>query len=337
MPTIHSARNLRPQRSRTLAPIRPNAGIEVAYRRKLQTLIDQMATSVVHWVKTVYRANEPVMALDAGLITTKAVQTPGGRRYQVLVDGKPLRSASGKPRLFKTDQAAMTAGFRAPIAPAPIVAAAARAPLPAAELQEAINALAVRWQGEFDKASTDLARYFATATRKRTDRALQAALDKSGITVNFRLTPAARDILKATVEQNVQLIRTIPQQYLAGVQGDVMRSVQTGRDIGQLAKSLQQKYGVTKRRAAFIARDQNAKATSAIQKARQLELGLNQGIWMHSSGGKEPRPTHVGNDGKVFDLATGWYDPDPKVRQRIMPGELPNCRCVWRAVIPGFD
>jgi SPP1 gp7 family putative phage head morphogenesis protein len=230
----------------------------------------------------------------------------------------------------------MKAGYSAPASPAGLSGAAAgvRKPLPAAELQKAINDLAVRWQGEFNSASRDLARYFATAVNRRTDRALQAALDKSGITVNFRMTAATRDVVKATVEQNVQLIRTIPQQYLAGVQGDVMRSVQTGRDIGALAKDLQQKYGVTKRRAAFIARDQNNKATSAIQKTRQIELGLDRGVWMHSTGGKTPRPKHVRADGVEFDLKKGLKVGDDG--GWVMPGEEPNCRCVWRAVVPGF-
>ncbi len=321
------------RRKRTLAAVRPNAGIQAAYRRKLEALIDEMATSVAHWVQRVYRSNEPEIAMDAGLVTTKAVQTPGGRRWQALVDGKPLLSAGGKPRVFKTQAAAMKAGFKAPALPA--TALAVRRPtLPAAELQKAIDELADRWLARFDEAAPDLARYFATATRRRSDAQLMAALDKSGITVNFKMTPAVRDVARATVEQNVQLIRTIPQQYLAGVQGDVMRSVQTGRDIGQLAKSLQQKYGVTKRRAAFIARDQNNKATSAIQKARQLDLGLDRGVWMHSTGGKTPRPKHVRADGEEFDLQKGMKVGDDG--GWVMPGEEPNCRCVWRAVIPGF-
>lgn len=323
----------RKRRRAVLPAVRPNVGIEAAYRRKLEALVDEMATSVAHWVKTVYRANEPEMAMDAGLVTVKSTSTPGGRRYQALVDGKPLLSAGGKPRLFKTQATALKAGYASPIVPAGLPKVP-KPGLPAADLQKAIDELAVRWQGRFDAASQDLARYFARSASQRSDAALQAALDKAGITVNFRMTAATRDVLKATVEQNVQLIKTIPQQYLAGVQGDVMRSVQTGRDIGDLAKSLQEKYGVTRRRAAFIAKDQNNKATSAIQKARQSELGLDRGVWMHSSGGKTPRPKHVAADGTEFDLRKGLKVGDDG--GWVMPGEEPNCRCVWRAVIPGF-
>ena len=41
-----------------------------------------------------------------------------------------------------------------------------------------------------------------------------------------------------------------------------MRGVRTGRDVGQVAKDLQGRLGVTKRRAPFIALDQNNKNTS---------------------------------------------------------------------------
>lgn len=196
---------------------------------------------------------------------------------------------------------------------------------PAKALQREMDKLAKRWGRRFDDAAPELARWFAQQARNRSDRALREILKRAGWTVDFRMTRAMRDVLAATVEANVQLIKTIPQQYLADVQGMVMRSVQTGRDLGPLAKEMRQRYGLTKKRAALIARDQNNKCTSALQKVRQTELGIEQGVWLHSHAGKEPRPTHLANHGKKFNIAEGWFDPDPRVRRRIMPGELINC------------
>jgi len=65
-------------------------------------------------------------------------------------------------------------------------------------------------------------------------------------------------------------------------------------------------------------------------------LGIEQAVWLHSGGGKRKRPTHVANSGKRFNVAEGWFDPDPKVRRHIHPGELINCRCVCRPVVKGF-
>ena len=152
------------------------------------------------------------------------------------------------------------------------------------------------------------------------------------------MTPVQRDILQATIQSNVELIKSIPAQYLTQVQGSVMRSVQTGRDLGTLAKELQEHYGVTKRRAAFIARSQNNLATASMtRESRQTELGITEAIWTHSGGGKHPRPSHLaaGRSKTKYDVKTGWYDPE--VGKNIWPGELPNCRCVSRAVVKGFS
>jgi SPP1 gp7 family putative phage head morphogenesis protein len=257
---------------KVLTPVRPNVGIEVAYRKKLQALIAEMDNSVVYWLRAAYRANEPVMAQDR---------------------------------------------------------------TPADELRDAIRKLAKRWQKNFDEAAPALAEYFAKSVAARSSGALKAILKKAGFAVEFKMTRAMRDIMAATVSQQVSLIKSIPSRYFTNIEGLVMRSVQTGRDLGQLTKDLQEQFGVTHRRAAFIARDQNNKATASMTRARQDELGLNEAIWVHSGGGKHPRPTHVAMHGKKYDVNKGMWDS--AVNRWIFPGEEINCRCISRSIIPGFS
>lgn len=207
--------------------------------------------------------------------------------------------------------------------------------LPANELKRTIRELVRRWQKNFDQASLELAEYFARDVLMRTDTALASILRRGGFSVKFKMTREMRDVFNATRAQNVALIKSIPQQYLKNVEGAVMRSVQTGRDLGSLAKELEKNYGVTKRRAAFIARSQNNLATASMNRARQTELGITKAKWRHSGGGKTKRPTHVANNGKLYDVKKGWYDPHEK--KWILPGELPNCRCVSISVIAGFS
>jgi SPP1 gp7 family putative phage head morphogenesis protein len=116
-----------------------------------------------------------------------------------------------------------------------------------------------------------------------------------------------------------------------------MRSVQTGRDLGQLTKDLQEQFGVTKRRAALIARDRNNKATASMTRVRQVQVGITEAIWVHSGGGKHPRPTHVkaGRDKQRYQVSEGWLDP--AVGRNIFPGELVNCRCVSKPLITGLS
>ena len=195
--------------------------------------------------------------------------------------------------------------------------------------------MARRWQARFDEASERLAEYFSTAIEQRSSTAMRKILADGGWTVRFTLTPAMRDVFQATVNQNISLIRSIPQEYLADVEGMVQRSVQTGRDLGKLSSDLQAKYGVTRRRAALIARDQNNKATSAFTRVRQQELGIEKAIWMHSHAGEKPRPTHVKMDGEEFEIKKGMYDRDEG--EYVWPGQLINCRCTSRPVVEGFS
>lgn len=207
---------------------------------------------------------------------------------------------------------------------------------PAEILAKELERLGRQWRKRFDEGAEEMARHFAKRTWRRSDDALRGILRRANFSVKFEMTPAMRDVFEATVQENVSLIRSIPEQYHTQVEGAVMRSVAAGRDLASLARELEERYHVARDRAVLIARDQNNKATASLQRARQTDLGLKQGIWLHSHGGKVPRKTHLANHGKTFSIAEGWFDPDPKVRRRIMPGELINCRCVWRPVVPGL-
>ena len=206
---------------------------------------------------------------------------------------------------------------------------------PAAILRAAIRRLTRRWQTKFDGAAKKLGAYFAKAVSDRSDAVLKTILKDAGISIEWTMTAAQNDILQATIAQQVGLIKSIPQQYLGKVEGMVMRSVQTGRDLGQLAKDLEGELGVTKRRAAFIARSQNNIATASLTRARQIEIGVDKAVWVHSGGGRTQRPEHVkaGRDKLQYDVAKGAFLEGVWT----WPGVQPNCRCVSRSVIQGFS
>lgn len=206
---------------------------------------------------------------------------------------------------------------------------------PAAALRATMARLATKWERRFSVFADLWSRKFSRKAFAGADRALAVALKKAGFTVKFQMTKAANDTLQATIGEQVGLIKSIPAEYLTDVQGSVMRSVQAGRDLGTLTAEIQQKYGIADRRAATIARDQNNKATATITRVRQQELGITEAVWLHSAGGKVPRPTHVANSGKRYVIAEGWLDP--AINKRIWPGTEVNCRCVSKAVIPGLD
>ncbi len=262
------------QNDKILRPVLPNAGLRVAYQKKIDRLIDEMHASVTYWLTAAFRANEPLIAQDES---------------------------------------------------------------PATALRAAIRRLTKRWLARFDDAAPELAKYFATAVSERSDATLRKILKDGGFSVEFKMTAAQRDVLNATIGENVSLIKSIPQRYLSQVEQSVMRSVQAGRDLGALSKELREHFGVTKRRAALLSLDQNNKATAALTRARQIETGITEAVWVHSGGGKHPRESHVkaGRDKQRYDVREGWLDPE--VGKRIFPGELISCRCVCRSVVRGFS
>lgn len=309
---------------KVLRPVHPNAGIAADYRRKLDAMIAEMQRSYVYFLTARYRENEDriKIAMDG--------ERNRWARYVDPVDMRPL---------FRCDPTTVSDPLLAldtrPLPPGEwIIAMDAN---PARELAAELKRLGRRWQKRFDEAAPKVARWFSTAASVRSRRSLMKILKDAGIAVDFTMTRGMRDVLDATVQENVSLIRSIAQKYHTEVEGMVMRSVTAGRDQASLVEDLEKRFAITRRRAALIARDQNNKATAVFTRVRQQEVGIEEAIWLHSHGGHEPRPTHLANSGKRYKVAEGWFDPDPKVRRHIWPGELINCRCVPKSVVKGFS
>lgn len=206
---------------------------------------------------------------------------------------------------------------------------------PSLLLRSALRRWGGLWVSKFDKLSLDLGQEFAKRAFGLTQRQMKAALKDAGFTVKFTASPGVQAAYQAVVAEQVNLIKSIPQQYLKDVESKVWNSVMKGADMHALSVDLRKTYGVTRDRAATIARDQNHKAKAIIEKTRREELGITHAIWIHSAGGKTPRRTHVDMHGKPYPIAQGMWDPDQKAY--VMPGELINCRCVSKAVVNALE
>ncbi|MFT8958307.1 MAG: phage minor head protein [Gluconobacter oxydans] len=205
------------------------------------------------------------------------------------------------------------------------------------ELQKVMNRLTARWRRLFDDRARKMAEMQSRRWQKHSDVSLMDRLKQAGFAMKVRPSKAVTDTLDGVVNENVGLSRSIAEQHLTEVSGMVQRSVMAGRDLETLTKDLKERYGITQRRAAFIARDQNNKATSFITRTRQIEMGMTEAIWCHSSAGKHPRPKHVeaGRKRLRYDIRKGAdVDGDGRL---IFPGEEPNCRCTSQVIIPGVD
>lgn len=206
-----------------------------------------------------------------------------------------------------------------------------------------INALTSKFSQLFDKKSKSLAERMIEGAAKISKSALHSSLKQlsGGLSLKTGVVPEGmEDVAKASVEENVSLIKSIPQQYFKDITGSVMRSITTGRGLADLTPELQKYEGQTKRRARNIALDQTRKAYNSINKQRMQAVGVTQFEWVHSGGGQKPRESHLKMNGMIFNFATLYKEQEaigiPKDDQGI-PGEAINCRCTMIPVIKFED
>lgn len=211
------------------------------------------------------------------------------------------------------------------------------APSMAAQARILTNALAAKFTAFFDRLAAPTANAFVAGVDKHAKSNLHQSL--SGLSGGLSLktsviTGHTREVLKASVAENIALIKSIPREYFPKLQGAVMRSITTGQGVKTVLEAVQRTGQVTKRRAALIARDQTSKTTTALNASRMAALNVRKFEWLHSSGGKEPRPLHQHQlDGQIFDLDKPPII-DEKTGERGLPGQLINCRC---RMIPVVD
>jgi hypothetical protein len=115
----------------------------------------------------------------------------------------------------------------------PLSGFAADAP-PTVTLNRALRKWGGLWVKKFDKMSLDLARRFVTKNFTITQRAMAAELKKAGFTVDFSPTLKSVEAYRAVVAENVNLIKSIPEQFLRDVQTSVWSSVMKGGGMGSL-------------------------------------------------------------------------------------------------------
>jgi SPP1 gp7 family putative phage head morphogenesis protein len=171
----------------------------------------------------------------------------------------------------------------------------------------------------------------ANLTRKLTVKEWKKAIKATlGIDIreDYYLGDFYRDQLDLWVAANVDLIKTIPHDSLSKMRDIVYDGFVNGKTTTRMTKDIQQVYGVSKRRAEFIARDQVAKLNGQIQQAQQQDAGIEEYIWS-TVGDERVRDSHRELNGKKFS----WSSPPENSDGRAChPGEDFGCRCIGRPV-----
>ncbi len=140
----------------------------------------------------------------------------------------------------------------------------------------------------------------------------------------YRTEPWLRPRMNNWIDYNTSLIKSIPVQHFARVEGAIRSGVMAGTSPRSLAKEIKAISGVTANRAKLIAVDQIAKSNAELTQYRQQDIGIKSYKWL-TSGDERVRPTHVDNANKIFS----WSNPSPITGH---PGHDVRCRCTALAV-----
>jgi SPP1 gp7 family putative phage head morphogenesis protein len=196
------------------------------------------------------------------------------------------------------------------------------------EVRAILGALRASWFRVGADRAVSIARAFIGRVSARHRERFYASareamgVDLAGIVSEEKLG----QVLRLKTEENVALIRSIPEEYLDKVERAVYQHVIHGQP-GQksLARKIQEIGEVSESRARFIARDQTAKLVSSLNRERNLAIGIEEYRW-RTSKDERVRETHRRKEGKTFR----WDDPPADTGH---PGEDFNCRCTASPVL----
>lgn len=193
-------------------------------------------------------------------------------------------------------------------------------------LEQAFENLRRAYAGIAVEAKSVASRFVGASDNKNKDRfyrSLKGALgvDLASVVQNEGLT----DTLTAATARNVNLIKSIPDEYFKKIENLVFTNTVEGSTAGGLIREIQKINGQTLRRAKLIARDQTSKLNADLNKARQENLGVTEYVWRTAEDGRV-RDTHAVNNGKIFR----WDRPPASTGH---PGHDVNCRCVAQPII----
>ena len=223
-----------------------------------------------------------------------------------------------------------------------MVAAFNETPLPDSAMDASITSQArIRLNLLTDKWTKKFGALAKFASQRMVDRVVK----NSEVTVRMSLKEVAKDltvdltgsnamldeIIKASTQEAAGLIKRIPEKFLGEVQGQVMRSITTGKGIEDLVPYLTKRYEGDVKWARHVALDQTRKAYTSVNQVRLQSLGCESFIWIHSGGSAHPRKDHIEMNGKEYR-----FDDPPVVNKKTGERGLPSsqifCRCVLKPV-----
>ena len=153
--------------------------------------------------------------------------------------------------------------------------------------------------------------------------------------------------LELFANQNAQLISNMTENEIERVSGIIQRGLQEGSSYESITDNIEKSFGITRRHAKLIARDQTSKLNGSLTKLRQQNAGVSEYIW-DTSQDERVRPDHRVLQGKrcrwddptvYYDTTTNKWEKRSKIGgTQVHPSQDVQCRCQPTIVYEGiFD
>lgn len=156
---------------------------------------------------------------------------------------------------------------------------------------------------------------------------------------DVRLAPtidtATRAAIDERVTKNLDLsITNFAKERIPELRARVEENAfRFGGRTDRLAKIIEAEFGVSKRKAEFLADQETGLLVSEYRATKYRQMGIEEYIWS-TSGDNRVRQSHRVLNGKKFSFAVGAnVSPAGKPARFCNPGQDYRCRCVPRPVV----
>lgn len=170
-------------------------------------------------------------------------------------------------------------------------------------------------EAELQAIAERIARRVEGFNASQLDKSLMAVLNVQPL----RSEPWLASHMEGFVKTNVKLIKSVSEDYFSQVEGIVTRGATRGLSAKEIGEEIADRFGVTDRRGAFIARDQIGSFNGELTALRQREVGIKRYVWSTSLD-ERVRTEHQEREGRTFS----WDEPPDDGH----PGQPIACRCV---------
>lgn len=153
--------------------------------------------------------------------------------------------------------------------------------------------------------------------------------------VNPELDVRSRERLAEEYSDNLKLyIQKFADEQIFTLRDAVEENAKEGYRFDKLIPKIKQRYGVSVRKAKFLARNETSIFMSKYHEQRYGEAGITEYIWStsHDARVRPALGTHGSDNHRVLDGRTFKFSNppvvDPAKGRKANPGQDYNCRCV---------